>query len=85
MFWLLLLVLGQGECNDRSPGLSKCIEYSHGLDAGRPFTTCRAACYFGHRPDGGTHGTTVHAEVPGNDDLACKAKLEAQAAKGCKP
>lgn len=84
LLWLVL-VLGQGDCSDRSAGLSKCIDYSHGLDASQPFTACRAACYFGKRPDGGTHGTTVKAEVPGNDEPACRRALEVQAANGCKP
>jgi hypothetical protein len=85
-FLLLFLVLAQpGECRDRSPGISKCVEYGHGVNAGKPFTTCKASCYYGKRPDGGTYGTNVHDEVPADDEPGCKKKLEDQAANGCKP
>lgn len=71
---LLLLFLAQDPCDDRRPGLSKCVEYE---------VTCRAACYYGRRPDGGTYGVTVRATAKTQD--ACRAELEKQAANGCKP
>jgi hypothetical protein len=100
MFWLVLMLLTQDpdpNCTSRRPGLAapECTSYGTGVDMGKPFVTCRAACYTKDkpkRPDGGinpldTH--VVHAEVPGTDSqetrAACRAKLQRQADNGCKP
>jgi hypothetical protein len=82
MLWLLaLLAFAQpDECTDRSPGLSKCVEYEPPKDGK---VKCRAACHHGRRPDGGTYGTNVYAE--GKDKAACLFELQRQATNGCKP
>lgn len=81
--WLLLWVMAQpGECNDRSPGLSKCVEYR----TTRGGCTCKAACYVrkaGSGDDGGTDARIVYGA--GKDEPTCKADLERQASNGCRP
>lgn len=78
---LLALALSQpGECNDRSPGLSQCVEYE-ALDGGG--VSCRAACYWGRRPDGGTYGNVVRATGP--SEPACLLELKRQASNRCQP
>ncbi len=90
MLWLLLLALAQpGECNDRKPGLSKCVEYRpEVVDAGKVTRwSCKAACYVRKSgkgwDDGGTDASIVNATGPTQD--ACRADLERQAANGCRP
>lgn len=72
---LLLLALAQpGVCEDRSPGLSKCVEYKT-KGAG---WTCSAACYRPNHKDGGTDGELLHAT--GSTQDACRKALETQCA-----
>lgn len=81
MLWLLAaLALAQGECEDRSPGLSKCIDYKR--EAGK--VSCRAACYLADKPDGGTTGYTVKSAGHPSGD-SCKRELQRQATNRCKP
>lgn len=81
MLWLLLLALaGSKECDDRSPGLSKCVEYEQLPEGG---VSCRASCYHGKRPDGGTYGAVVHAKAA--TEPACLYDLKRQATNGCRP
>lgn len=81
MMWLLLwAALAQsGECTDRSPGLSQCVEYNR-LDGGG--VSCKAGCYYGRRPDGGTYGNVVFAT--GRDESSCLFELKRQATNGCR-
>lgn len=86
---LAFLALAQpdaDECQDRRPGLSKCVQYwARTTDAGK--TTewgCKAVCY---RPkkkgepgyDGGTDAGILTDSGPDKD--SCRAKLE----KRCAP
>lgn len=83
---LSLLASSPDECMDRKPGLSKCygaIEYKQ---EGPQKWTCKSVCYArkqGEKDDGGTDASTVHGQGASQD--ACKADLERQAVKGCKP
>lgn len=88
MIWLLVaLALADpgGPCQDRSPGLSKCIEYK---EEGTKGWSCKAACYTrqGKTSDGGTDAGLVYSSEPPKPTRdACKADLERQAKKGCRP
>lgn len=75
MHWLVMLLLAQpGECADRRPGLSKCVEYR----GTPPTVTCLAVCYSpsGTKKDGGTDANTLTGHGATQD--ACKTDLEAQ-------
>ncbi|HEU4526275.1 MAG TPA: hypothetical protein VFR62_14715 [Gemmatimonadales bacterium] len=67
-----------GECADRRPGLSQCVEYWPREGGG---FTCKAVCYTPSttKRDGGTDARTLSGQ--GADKGACKADLERQ----CKP
>lgn len=78
MLFALLWALAQpGECNDRTPGLSKCVEYWPKAGGG---VTCKAVCYTPSRTkkDGGTDGRTLSAE--GATEDACRESLKRQCA-----
>lgn len=69
---LLLWALAQpGECADKRPGLSQCVEYR---------TTCRAVCYWPStwKRDGGTDSEVLAGD--GKTPEACKLDLEARCA-----
>lgn len=80
MHWLVMIILAQGDCTDRRPGLSKCVTYERRGDK----VDCRAACYTVSKPDGGTKGDTVKAAGYPSED-ACRTELLRQATNGCKP
>lgn len=73
MLLVLMLLLTQGDCTDRRPGLSKCVEY-------RQDGSCLAVCYSAStwKKDGGTDGHTLTGH--GADHAACLSDLEAQCA-----
>lgn len=82
MLWLLAaLTLAQpGECSDRSPGLSRCVDYKHEPGG----VSCRAACYLADKPDGGTTGYTVKTSGHPSED-SCRRELQRQATNRCRP
>jgi len=81
---------GPAPCEDRKPGLSKCgvVYVPETVDGGNVTRwKCYASCYVPQKKDdpkydGGTDGVVVYASA--KDQPACKADLEAQAARGCK-
>lgn len=84
MPWFLtlwLLAQPADECLDRSPGLSRCVEYEKQPDGK---VSCRAACHYGRRPDGGTYGEVVRAKDQ-KDNATCLFELKRQATNNCKP
>lgn len=74
---VLWVALAQpGECNDRSPGLSKCVEYTpRTMDAGKVTDwNCVAVCYYGKRSDGGTYSKILNEHAP--TQPACLQRLQ---------
>lgn len=84
---LALLVLGQpdaDQCQDRRPGLSKCVQFwPETVDKGVTVRWgCKAVCYLpkhGRSNDGGTDASILTAS--GESQPLCKAHLEEK----CKP
>jgi len=86
--FLLLLALAQpdaDECQDRRPGLSKCVLYwPKTVDAGKATEWgCKAVCYKPKKRgsegyDGGTDASILYAT--GADQPTCKTALERKCA-----
>lgn len=87
LFLLWALAGPPDECADRTPGLSKCVEYyPKTVDKGVVTEWgCKAACYVrktGEKDDGGTDARIVYGS--GADKHACHHDLKAQSENGCK-